>query len=108
VEETAVQPVRNGKAKAQDATTQEVKPRRQRQMRALSQMSSAEEMKDIAHSYKVDNLPTEWKNIPTFSMFSRSPDGSFPCVKSSKSSFIDLRRERQEMDIFAGSVYRLY
>ena len=108
MEETPTVTRSNGKKLENNATTQEVKPRRQRPMRSIAQMGSASEMKEITYTHKVDNVPTDWKNVPTFSKFSRSDDGSFPCVKTSKSSFIDLARERQERDIFAGSVYRLY
>lgn len=98
----------NGRKINADTPNEEKKPRKQREMRAIAQMAGAEEMKEVQHSYKVDTLATEWKNIPAFTMFSRSSDGSFPCIKSSKSSFIDIRRERQETKIFAGNVYRLY
>lgn len=107
--EEVTAPVRNNGKKTENTTpVQEVKPRRQRIARSISQMGSATDMKDVNLVYKVDNVPTEWKNVPTFSKFSRSDDGSFPCVKTSKSSFVDLHRERQERDILAGSVYRLY
>lgn len=109
MEDTAVQGRNNGGKKGeQTASTEDKKPRRQRPMRAISQMSGAEDMKEVAHNYRVDTMTTEWKNVPTFTMFSRSSDGSFPCIKCNKSSFIDIRRERQETNIFAGSVYRLY
>lgn len=111
MDETVTQSKPNGRK----ATTDNIgevgipaKRGRQRPMRSIAQMGAAEDMKEVQHSYRVDNVATDWKFVPNFSKFSRSSDGSFPCVKSSKSSFIDLERERQETNIFAGSVYRLY
>lgn len=111
MDEATTQSKSNGRKLGADAPSELVaamKKGRQRPMRSIAQMGAAEDMKQIDHSYKVDNVATEWKHVPNFSLFSRSADGSFPCVKSSKSSFIDLSRERQETNIFAGSVYRLY
>lgn len=108
MDEVATPTRNNGKKAIADMGNEDKKPRRQRTMRAIAQMAGAEEMKEVSHTYKVDTLTTEWKNVPLFTLFSRSSDGSFPCLKSSKSSFIDIGRERQETNIFAGNVYRLY
>lgn len=111
MEETTAQPKVNGRKpnlEAANETAATGKRGRQRPMRSISQMGAAEDMKEIVHTYKVDNVASDWKNVPNFSMFSRSADGSFPCIKDSRSSFIDMRRERKETNIFAGSVYRLY
>jgi hypothetical protein len=111
MDEAAVQPKANGRKSTTESlneTATQGKRGRQRPMRSIAQMGAAEDMKEVQHSYRVDNVATDWKFVPNFSKFSRSSDGSFPCVKSSKSSFIDLERERQETNIFAGSVYRLY
>jgi hypothetical protein len=71
-------------------------------------MAAASDMKDVVITRKVDNVQTEWKSVPNWSLFSLSADGSFPCVKSSVSSYIDLAREKQETNIFSGRCYRLY
>lgn len=110
-ESTATQSKPNGRKPTPESLSEATvtgKRGRQRPMRSIAQMGAAEDMKEVQHSYRVDNVATDWKFVPNFSKFSRSSDGSFPCVKSSKSSFIDLERERQETNIFAGSVYRLY
>lgn len=111
MDEAVTQAKPNGRKPTSDNLNEAVaigKKGRQRPMRSIAQMGAAEDMKEVKHSYRVDNVSTDWKFVPNFSKFSRSSDGSFPCVKSSKSSFIDLERERQETNIFAGSVYRLY
>jgi hypothetical protein len=108
MEATEQAAVKNGKGKGDSPSANPDKPRRQRRMRSLSGMAAASDMKDVAFNRKVDTVQTEWKNVPTFSSFSLSADGSFPCVKSSVSSYIDLTREKQFGDIFAGQCYRLY
>lgn len=111
MDEVTTQAKVNGRKTGADnpsETVAAIKRGRQRPMRSIAQMGAAEDMKAVQHSYRVDNVATDWKHVPNFSKFSRSSDGSFPCVKASKSSFIDLERERQETNIFAGSVYRLY
>ena len=112
-DETATQtPARNGRGKANDpsidASSEGKKSRKERPMRSLAGMAEASAMGIAEMKRKVDNVQSEWKNLPNFCLFSLSADGSYPCVKSSKSSYIDLVRERQENDIFSGRCYRLY
>ena len=112
-EEQAVQTApRNGKRNntdpSIDASSEGKKARKERPMRSLAGMAEASAMGIAEIKRKVDNVQSEWKALPNFSLFSLSADGSYPCVKSSKSSYIDLVRERQENDIFSGRCYRLY
>ena len=70
------------------------KPRTRRQRKALPSLpstTSATEMVDVEYRCKVDTTPITWEQLPLYSMFSLSPDGSFPQVKISKSRRFELR-----------------
>jgi hypothetical protein len=77
-------------------------------MKSIATTSSASDMADANYAVKVDAQSVDWGGLENFSTFSTSPDGSFPKVKSSKSSFIDLKTKCQECDIASGRVYRVY
>jgi hypothetical protein len=108
METTEQVPVKNGRGKANDAsiTVEKVKP--ERKMRSLPGISDASSMPVIDIKRRVNNLPSEWKDVENFSMFSLSADGSYPCVKSSRSTYIDLVREKQETSIYSGRCFLLY
>ncbi|MEG3879319.1 hypothetical protein QT972_18360 [Microcoleus sp. herbarium7] len=83
------------------------KGKRQRKYRSISG-TSAESMADVSWTGKVDTQGCEWSQLPTFAGFSTSPDGSFPKVKDSVSSYIDIKTQVHEIDIASGRVYRVY
>ena len=99
---------RNGRKGSNNTATDESKPKRERKMRSLAGIAEASAMTEVQITRRVDNVQTEWSAVENFSLFSLSADGSYPCVKSSKSSYIDLTRGKQENDIFSGRCYRLY
>ncbi|NEP70344.1 hypothetical protein [Moorena sp. SIO3A5] len=76
--------------------------------RSLQAASSLSEMSGVTITGHCDSAPTEWQLLPTFASFSLSADGSFPKVKSSKSSFIDLKTGQHETGIATGRCYRVY
>jgi hypothetical protein len=82
--------------------------RRQRRMKSIGATSSASEMTDISYVGKVEPSAIDWNALDNFEAFSTSADGSFPKVKSSKSSYIDLKTKTQECDIASGRVYRVH
>lgn len=84
------------------------KGRKRPPTKSLQAMSAVSEMADCSYSVKCDNNATEWTFLPVFSMFSTAPDGSFPKVKDSSSSFIDLRTGDHPTGIASGRCYRLY
>ena len=70
------------------------KPRKRRQRKALPSLpsvASGTDMTDVEYRCKVDTTPITWEQLPIYSMFSLSPDGSFPQVKISKSRRFELR-----------------
>lgn len=83
------------------------KGKRQRKYRSISG-TSAESMADMSWTGKVDTQGCEWSQLPTFAGFSTSPDGSFPKVKDSVSSYIDIKTQAHEIDIASGRVHRVY
>lgn len=76
--------------------------------KSLQQMSAVSEMIDCSYPAKCDNNSVEWTFLPLFSLFSLAPDGSFPKVKDSTSSFIDLRTGDHMTGIASGRAYRIY
>ncbi|NET69294.1 MAG: hypothetical protein F6K63_34840 [Moorea sp. SIO1G6] len=76
--------------------------------RSLESASSLSDMTAVTITGYCDSAPTEWQLLPTFASFSLSADGSFPKVKSSKSSFIDLKTGQHETGIATGRCYRMY
>lgn len=100
--------VKNGRGKASDASTTSDKPKRQRKMRSLPTIGSADKMKVITRTYQVDSVQSDWGSIPPLSLFSLSEDGSYLCLKDSVSTYIDLQLEKRETEIAQGRGYRLY
>ncbi|NEP70292.1 hypothetical protein [Moorena sp. SIO3A5] len=85
-----------------------IRGRKRTPSRSLESASSLSEMSGVTITGYCDSAPTEWQLLPTFASFSLSADGSFPKVKSSKSSFIDLKTGRHETGIATGRCYRVY
>ncbi len=83
------------------------KGKRQRKYRSISG-TSAESMADVSWTGKVDTQGCEWSQLPTFASFSTAANGSFPKVKDSVSSYIDIKTQAHEIDIASGRVYRVY
>lgn len=85
-------------------------PRKGGRVRKLKSIgsTSADSLADVSLTAKVDTSGMEWTSLPTFATFSTSPDGSFPKVKDSRSSYIDLKTQTHEIDIASGRVYRVY
>ncbi|MEG3879306.1 hypothetical protein QT972_18295 [Microcoleus sp. herbarium7] len=99
-------------AQTETASQNGVKPasgkgKRPRRYRSIGG-SSGSDMADVTISYKVDTSGLEWSQLPNFAAFSTSPDGSFPKVKDSQSSYIDIKTQTHEIDIASGRVYRVY
>lgn len=84
------------------------KGRKRPPTKSLQSMSAVSDMIDCSYPAKCDNNATEWTFLPVFSMFSLAPDGSFPKVKDSSSSYIDLRTGEHPVGIASGRCYRLY
>lgn len=76
--------------------------------KSLQSMSAVSDMTDCSYPGKCDNNATEWSFLPVFATFSVAPDGSFPKVKDSTSSYIDLRTGDHPTGIATGRCYRLY
>lgn len=73
----------------------------------LAVMGSAEEMAVITLTGKVESTPTSWDNLPTYSVFSGSPDGSFPMMKVSKRQYADMRTGKST-ECGSGRCYRIF
>jgi hypothetical protein len=99
---------RNGKAKADNASANPDKPKRQRKMKMLPTIGNLANMKEVVEVKKVDSVQTDWKTIPVFHEFSLSEDGKYKCVKSSKSSYIDTVLKKQVVDVCEGRGYLIF
>jgi hypothetical protein len=70
------------------------KTERKRLRRALPSLpstASASEMGSVSYEVKVEATPTNWEALPIYSVFSLSPDGSYPLIKVHRSKYADLR-----------------
>lgn len=76
--------------------------------KSLQQMTSVSEMNDCAYPGKCDPNATEWTFLPLFTVFSLTPDGAFPKVKDSTSSYVDLRTGHHPTGLASGRCYRVY
>lgn len=76
--------------------------------KSLQQMTSVSDMNDCAYTGKCDPNATEWAYLPLFAVFSLTPDGAFPKVKDSQSSYIDLRTKDHPTGLATGRCYRVY
>ncbi|UYD38961.1 hypothetical protein [Tolypothrix sp. PCC 7601] len=85
--------------------TRKRKPRRQPP--PLAVMGSVEEMQTISITGKVDSTPTTWENLPPYSIFSGSPDGSFPMIKVTKRQYADMRTGKST-ECGSGRCYRIF
>lgn len=76
--------------------------------KSLQQMTSVSEMNDCSYPGKTDPNATEWTFLPLFATFSLTPDGAFPKVKDSQSSYVDLRTGHHPTGLASGRCYRVY
>lgn len=74
----------------------EKKKRPPRALPSLAAAAGASDMANVVYNCKVDTTPISWDNLPIYSLFSRSADGSFPLFKISKSQYADLRTGKSE------------
>lgn len=65
--------------------------RLRRALPSLPSTASASEMSSTTYEVKVDTTPVNWEALPIYSVFSLSPDGSYPLVKVHRSKYADLR-----------------
>lgn len=85
------------------------KPQSRRQRKALPSLpsvASGTDMTDVEYRCKVDTTPITWEQLPLYSMFSLSPDGSFPQVKISKSRRFEIRTAKSH-PCGSGRCYRV-
>lgn len=85
------------------------KPRTRRQRKALPSLpsvASGTDMTDVEYRCKVDTTPITWEQLPLYSLFSLSPDGSFPQVKISKSRRFEIRTAKSH-PCGSGRCYRV-
>lgn len=95
----------NGTVTATSASSKRVK--KPRRLKSLVSTTAASDMADAVYSAKVDPQSVDWDSLGNFECFSTSPDGSFPKVKNSRSSYIDLKTKTQDCGIASGRVYRV-
>lgn len=72
----------------------EKKKRPRRQPPPLPSAAGATDMADVHYPCKVDSSPISWGELPLWSAFSLSSDGSYPQVKVSQSAYCDLRTRK--------------
>ena len=97
---TEVQTANNGTVPGTFAGKSAGKARVRKNFPSLPSAAGAAEMGDINYSCKVDTSPTLWESLPLYSVFSLSPDGSYPLVNVTRSKACELRTGKS---IFAGS-----
>lgn len=90
-----------GKVKAKQPTN---KPKRERKYRTLGGTSSGKDTTPVKYDGEVLS-GTDWDKLETGSLFSDRPDGKFPKVKDSISSYIDLRSRQKVTGIVSGTAY---
>ena len=76
--------------------------------KSLQQMTLIADMNDCSYAAKCDPNATEWSFLPLFSVFSLTPDGAFPKIKDSQSSYIDLHTGHHPTGLASGRCYRVY
>ena len=103
--DTFSKPVANGSPRAVEA----ISKHRNRKVNTLPSISPSSEMTKTSYEVLIDGTPTAWTELPCRALFSMSPDGSFPFIKMSKSSYADLRTLVVTTGVHSnGRVYRVY
>lgn len=101
--ETQNKAVTNGSQPSNDSNLE--KKRSVRKVNTLP--SSGGKTVTGSYSYQVSEMM--WSELPVGAMFSTNPDGSFPLMKWSKSSFRDVRTLEATTNVQGNSkVYRVF
>lgn len=90
-----------GKVKAKQS---QGKPKRERKYRTLSGDASGKDTTLVKYEGEVLG-GIDWDKLDTGSLFSTRPDGKFPKLKDSISSYFDIRTQSKETGIVSGTAY---
>lgn len=82
------------------------KTKPKRNLPSLPTAPGASQMGDVSYECKVDSSASNWESVPLYSLFSLSPDGSYPLIKVSRSKAADLRSGKS-IAVGNGRCYRV-